>query len=108
MDELDIAFVEGAAASEEQEKKIREIREKSKIFVAVGACAVQGLPAGQRNTFTEGQKKEIEFLLARFGALPKVLKLSEVVKVDAEIPGCPIDPNKFLEVVNKLVGEFQK
>ena len=107
-DELDIAFVEGAAASEEQEKKIREIREKSKIFVAVGACAVQGLPAGQRNTFTEGQKKEIEFLLARFGALPKVLKLSEVVKVDAEIPGCPIDPNKFLEVVNKLVGEFQK
>ena len=108
LDELDIAFVEGAAASEEQEKKIREIREKSKIFVAVGACAVQGLPSGQRNTFTEGQKKEIEFLLARFGALPKVLKLSEVVKVDAEIPGCPIDPNKFLEVVNKLVGEFQK
>lgn len=108
LDELDIAFVEGAVASEEQEKKVKEIREKSKIMVAVGACAVQGLPAGQRNTFTEGQKKEIEFLLARFGALPKVLKLSEVVKVDAEIPGCPIDPKHFLEIVNKLVGEFQK
>lgn len=104
MDEFDIAFIEGAIASEEQALKLREIREKSKKLVAVGACAVVGLPAGQRNFFSEKQKQEIEFLLARFASLPKVLKVSEVVKVDAEVPGCPMEPEKFLEVVNQMVA----
>lgn len=107
LDELDIAFIEGAIASEEHEKKLREIREKSKKLVAVGACAVVGMPAGQRNTFSEERNKEIEFLLARFAALPKVLKVSDVVKVDAEIPGCPMEPKTFLEVVNKVIGELK-
>lgn len=107
LDELDIAFIEGAVASEDQKQKVLEIRSKAKKIVAVGACAVVGLPAGQRNTFTDGQKQEIEFLLLRFGALPKVLKLSEVITVDAIIPGCPIDPEKFLEVVNDTVNKVK-
>lgn len=107
LDELDIAFVEGAVASETQAEKVKEIRAKSKIVVAIGACAVVGMPSGQRNFFTEGQKKEIEFLIARFGALPKVLKLADVIKVDAEVGGCPIDLDKFLTAVNTLVKQFQ-
>jgi len=107
LDELDIAFVEGAIASEKQAKQLKEIREKSKKLVAIGACAVQGMPAGQRNFFNENQKKEIEALIARFSALPKVLKVSDVVKVDAEVPGCPMDPEIFQEVVNNLVAELQ-
>ena len=75
--------------------------------MAVGACAVVGMPAGQRNYFSEEQKKEIEFLTARFAALPKVLKVADVVKVDAEIGGCPMDPNVFLKAVTGLVGEFR-
>ena len=102
LDELDIAFVEGAIASEKQAKQLKEIREKSKKLVAIGACAVQGMPAGQRNFFNENQKKEIEALIARFSALPKVLKVSDVVKVDAEVPGCPMDPNEFLKVLEDL------
>ena len=77
-------------------------------MVAVGACAVIGMPAGQRNYFNEEQKKEIEFLIARFNALPKVLKVADVVKVDAEVPGCPMEPKVFLEAVMKLVGELGK
>ena len=108
LDELDIAFIEGAVASDTQAEKVREIRAKSKLEVAIGACAVVGMPSGQRNFFTEGQKKEIEFLVARFGALPKVLKLADVIKVDAEVGGCPIDPDKFLTAVNTLVKQFQQ
>lgn len=107
LDELDIAFIEGAIASEEHAKKLKEIREKSKKVVAVGACAVVGMPAGQRNYFNESQKQEIEFLIARFGALPEVLKVSDVVAVDAEVGGCPMDPNNFLAAVNKLAGELK-
>lgn len=107
LDELDIAFIEGAIASEEHKAKVEEIRAKSRKVVAVGSCAVIGMPAGQRNNFNEKQKQEIDFLLARFAALPKVLKLSDVVKVDAEIPGCPMDPEQFLEAVNNLVNELR-
>src|SRR3989344_37266 len=103
-DEFDIAFIEGAIASEEHIEKLKKIRKITKKLVAVGACAIMGLPAGQRNSFAENQKNGVEFLLKHFASLPKVLKVSQVVKVDAEIPGCPIDPNSFLKVVNGLVA----
>lgn len=103
LDELDIAFIEGALAAQEHVDKVKEIREKTKTVVTVGACAVTGMPAGQRNYFNEEQLKNINFLVEKFHALPKVLKVSEVIKVDAEIGGCPMDPNKFLEAVNSLV-----
>ena len=104
-DEFDIAFIEGAVASPEQETRVKEIRDISKTVVAIGSCACSGLPAGQRNTFTEKQKKGIDFLLTRFGALAQVKKLADVIKVDVEISGCPMDPKMFLEKVNNLVKE---
>lgn len=108
LDDLDIAFVEGAVASKEHEKELRKIRKVSKKLVAVGACAIAGLPSSQRNYFSEKQKQEIEFLIARFSALPKVLKLSDVVKVDAEVPGCPMDPDNFLKTVNNVIKSLNR
>lgn len=105
-DAFDIAFIEGAVASAEHEARVKEIRAISKKVVAIGSCACLGLPAGQRNTFTEEQKKSIDFLLTRFSALDKVKKLSDVITVDVEIPGCPMSPEVFLEKVNLLVSEF--
>ncbi|OGF65108.1 hypothetical protein A2Z53_03395 [Candidatus Giovannonibacteria bacterium RIFCSPHIGHO2_02_42_15] len=107
LDELDIAFIEGAIASEWHAERLKEIRGKSKKLVAVGACAVVGMPAGQRNYFSAEQKQEIEFLVARFSALPKVQKVRDVVNVDAEIPGCPIEPSVFLTAVDSLVRELK-
>jgi len=108
LDEFDIAFIEGAIASPEQEDKLKKIRSLSKVLVAVGSCAVIGLPAGQRNMFTAEQKASIDFLITRFGALGQVKKVSEIVEVNDEIPGCPIDPKVFLEKVNALVGQLTK
>lgn len=108
LDELDIAFIEGAIASEKQSAKLLEIREKSRKLVAVGSCAITGMPSGQRNFFSNKQKEKIEFLVERFSALPKVLKVSEVVRVDEEIPGCPMEPKVFLETLNKLTTEFNE
>lgn len=105
MDDFDIAFIEGAMASEAHERLLKEIRSRAKKIVAVGACAITGLPSGQRNNFTEEQKASIDFLLTRFAALPSVKKVSDVVKVDVEIPGCPMSPAVFLEKVNALVTE---
>ena len=107
MDSFDIAFIEGALAGPEQVEKVKDIRSRSKKLVAVGSCAIVGLPAGQRNSFTPEQKASIDYLITRFGALPEVKKVSDAVKVDAEIPGCPMDPKVFLEKVNGLVAELR-
>jgi sulfhydrogenase subunit delta len=107
-DEFDIAFIEGAVASQEQEDKIKDIRSRSKKVVAVGACAVVGLPASQRNSFTPEQKENINFLVAKFGLSAQVKKLSDVIKVDVEVPGCPMSPEVFLDKVNALVAELRK
>lgn len=107
LDSLDIAFVEGAIASEKHTQELKEIRQKSKYLVAVGACAVLGMPAGQRNTFSKEQKEEIQFLIDRFKQLPKVQKVSDVVKVDVEVPGCPMSPDDFLGKLNLLVEKVR-
>ncbi|MFH2062971.1 MAG: hypothetical protein ABIJ46_02340 [bacterium] len=103
LDEMDIAFIEGAVAGEPQAERVREIRRLSKLVVAVGSCAVTGMPSAQRNLFSDEQKKDIEFLVERFGHLDQVLKLSDVIAVDAEVPGCPMDPQRFLETVDRAV-----
>lgn len=108
MEPFDIAFIEGAVASQKQIDKLKEIRGLSKKLVAVGACAVTGMPSGQRNIFTPERKAAIQPLVDKFSALPKVLKISEVVAVDAEVPGCPMDPTDFLTKTISLIAELTK
>ena len=106
LDEMDVAFVEGAISSQEQKDKLEQIRQKATWLVAVGACAVSGMPSAQRNMFDAKMKEEIQFILDRFHHLDKVLSVKDVVKVDVELPGCPMDPKQFVEVVSKALREF--
>ncbi|HPA44762.1 MAG TPA: NADP oxidoreductase, partial [bacterium] len=50
-DAVDLTLVEGAIASEEDLQKIRLIRERSKVLVALGDCAVTGNISGMRNSY---------------------------------------------------------
>lgn len=104
--EFDVSFVEGAITSKEQEEKLKNIRIASKKLVAIGSCACSGMPSAQRNDFSPERKAEIEFLLTRFSYAPKVYKLSEIVPIDDEVSGCPMNEEKFLTVLNKYLGEF--
>lgn len=106
IENLDVAFVEGAITSEIQEKKLIEIRKVSKKLVAIGACACIGMPSAQRNVFDEKTKEEIKNILIRFQYTDQVKKLSDIVTVDDQIAGCPMDENVFLQVINKYFNEF--
>ena len=48
---MDIALVEGAVASDEDEHKIRNIRKHTKMLIAMGDCAVTGNVPSMRNPF---------------------------------------------------------
>jgi coenzyme F420-reducing hydrogenase gamma subunit len=98
---LDIALVEGVVTSEKDFAHVKKIREKAKILIAMGTCAMTALPSGQRNNFNINQLKEIEGHLEKYKFLPKALALKDTVEVDDEISGCPIDEGKFVEVFER-------
>jgi len=106
MDHMHVAFIEGAIASPGQEEELKTIRENADAIVAIGACACTGMPSCQRNAFPPEVQEEIKFLLEKFDYGEKAKKLDEIVKVDATVPGCPMDEKKFLETVDWALKEF--
>lgn len=100
---MDVVFVEGAISSDTQEAKLRQVRQAATKLIAVGSCAVTGSPSAQRNYFNESQKKEIQSILDKFKYKEKVLKISDVVTVDASVPGCPMNETVFLELMAKVL-----
>lgn len=106
MDQMDVAFVEGAITAPEQEVKLKEIRALATKVVAIGACAVTGMPSGHRNAFSEEEKDKVAFILDKFHYGDKVKRLDEVITVDAAVPGCPMIEAAFLKVVNDALVEF--
>ncbi|MCD6140306.1 MAG: sulfhydrogenase 1 subunit delta, partial [Thermococcus sp.] len=40
--EVDIAFIEGSVSTQEEIELVKKIREKAKIVIAVGSCAIHG------------------------------------------------------------------
>lgn len=100
---LDIALVEGVVTSEKDKEEIEKIRANTKILIAMGSCAITALPSGQRNTFSEEQQENIQEHLAIYNFLPKALSLKEAVKVDDEIPGCPISEDLFVKIFEKYL-----
>ena len=106
-DDYLIAFVEGSITREQDEPRIKKIREQATILVALGACAHTGCVNALKNLqplddvrkYVYGDKAE---WYPTYAARP----VSAVVQVDAVIPGCPIDRDEFVKVVKAvLVGK---
>ncbi len=105
-EEMDVAFVEGAISSPEQEERLKKIRSLSKKLVAVGACACTGLPSAQRNFLDPIRKEEIKKLLERFPFSESVKRVEDVVPVDAKVQGCPMSEQQFITTLDIYLKEF--
>lgn len=101
IDDLDIALIEGVISTKKDLEEVLKLRRKSKIIIAMGSCAISALPSGQRNNFSEDQQERIKPELEKFGFLPKCIPLKDAIEVDDNVPGCPIDEQKFIEVFEK-------
>jgi coenzyme F420-reducing hydrogenase gamma subunit len=106
IENIDVSFIEGAITSEVQKEQLLNIRKESKKIVAIGACACNGMPSAQRNLFDDKTNIEIEGFLARFKYAKSVKKISDIVKVDYSIPGCPMDEKLFIDLIENLFIEF--
>ncbi len=103
--ELDVAFVEGSISSAEQEARLRDIRRRSRLLVALGACA----DTGGVNALA-GAHEPAELARTVYGSdapvrtfgFGRARPVSAVVRVDARVPGCPVDGEEFLRVLQAL------
>lgn len=103
---LDIAFVEGSVSTKKDLEDLKEIRKKTKILIAIGHCATDG---GVQSMLTE--KNFFDRYKNVYGSneavtLTKPMEpkpLSAYVKVDYEIPGCPISKEQFLKSLGRLL-----
>lgn len=103
-DNLDVAFIEGAISSESQETELKKIRANAKYLVAIGACACTGGPSASRNTM---DPKDVNYktawYLENFNYSSEVKKVADFVTVDDSVPGCPMNPKIFIEIVGKYI-----
>ena len=105
--ELDVALVEGSISTEAQLKHLKDIRERSKVLIAIGTCACWGGPQAMLlgdGKFEERFKKVYGNAKITVSKAVEGQPLDAFVKVDMKIPGCPIDKQEFLKSVSKLVA----
>jgi sulfhydrogenase subunit delta len=102
--EVDLALVEGSIATHADAEKIKHIRERTKVLVAIGACAVTGGLNALKNRYGGAELKRRVYGEAgeQFDTIP-ARPLSAVVPVDLELPGCPIDRTEFLRAVRDVL-----
>jgi sulfhydrogenase subunit delta len=106
-DDYLIAFVEGSITREEDEPRLKKIREQAAILVALGACAHTGCVNALKNLQPlDDVRKYVYGDKANWYPTYATRPVSAVVQVDAVIPGCPIDRDEFVKVVKAvLVGK---
>ncbi len=105
-DTYDIAIVEGSITRPADETRIRQIRDRAKILIALGACATQGGVNQLKNSMGAETAARMVYgdaansLHLQSG---RVKAVHEVVPVDYSIYGCPIDRREFSHVLRSLV-----
>ncbi len=106
-EDYQIAFIEGSCTRKSDEERLFKIREQAAIVVALGACAHLGGVNALKNLHPlEDVRKWVYGDKADWYDTYKARPISEVIEVDAVIPGCPIDREEFVRVVKAaLLGK---
>jgi coenzyme F420-reducing hydrogenase gamma subunit len=101
----DVSLVEGSITTPHDAERIHSIRKKSKILIAIGACATAGGIQALRNfadlkDFQTAVYAHPEYLKTLATSTP----ISDHVPVDFELRGCPISKNQLIEMVCALLA----
>lgn len=111
---VDVTIVEGSISNEENLEQIRRIRERTKLLVSLGDCAVTGNVPSMRNAFPMDQILEAAYrgnnnanTKIQFEGVPSLLKVVQpvhsAVKVDVFIPGCPPSADVIHYAITELL-----
>ena len=119
--DVDVTLVEGAVSSDHDLHKALLVRQRSKLVISLGDCAVTGNVPSMRNPFqreelferaylengtwpptVEARKKNLP-VIGVPALLEKARPLHEVIKVDLFIPGCPPPADAIFYILTQLL-----
>lgn len=111
---VDICLVEGAVSSEEDLHKAQTVRERTRIVVAFGDCAVTSNVPAMRNPYNPEavlrrgyvENAPLNAAVPRLvvpALLPKAVPVHHFIKVDYHLPGCPPSADTIFEAIKALV-----
>ncbi|MGA9380367.1 MAG: oxidoreductase [Phormidium sp.] len=114
---VDVCFVEGAIANEENLELILKVRERTKFLVSFGDCAVTANVPAMRNMI-KGTDPVLRRCYLELGdttpqlpnfpgivpeLLDKVRPVHEVIEVDMFLPGCPPSASRIQAALEPLL-----
>jgi NAD-reducing hydrogenase small subunit len=112
---VDVVLLEGAVSSVEDLEKVRHIRSRTKIVIALGDCAVTSNVPSMRNRFPVAEVTGRAYLEnADYNQsvpckvipplLPKSRPVHECIHVDVFIPGCPPSADTIFFALSELLA----
>jgi len=113
---VDVTLVEGSISNEENLVQIRRIRERTKILVSLGDCAVTGNVPSMRNAFSKDQVLQSAYsghqnpdIKTQFKDVPTLLStvtpVHSAVRVDVFVPGCPPSADVIHYTITELLED---
>lgn len=101
-DLYDITFVEGSPLTDSDITHLKQLRERSRVVVALGSCADMG---GIYHLKSYQDKKKIHnYVYNGVSGVENydVKSLSEYVKIDFTVPGCPVNAAELFRFIYGL------
>src|SRR5512140_2306234 len=90
----DLSLVEGSITTSHDAERIQQVRKQSRVLVTIGACATAGGIQALRNF-----KDVREYTSTLEASTP----ISQHVRVDFELRGCPISKGQLVEVLGSFL-----
>ena len=104
----DVSLVEGSITTAADERRIKEIREQSKILVTIGACATAGGVQALRNFADVDEFASVVYAKPEYiDTLATSTPASAHVKVDYQLQGCPDRPRSAARHPRRAAGRAQ-
>jgi sulfhydrogenase subunit delta len=103
--EYDVAVIEGAVTTEEHVALLKRVRETAAVVILIGACAVTG---GIPGLAASGFDDRLGCVYGEDGSLLACGRISPmpvdaIIDVDYRVPGCPIDRDEFVAVLQRAL-----
>ena len=100
----DVTLVEGSITTSHDAERIQQVRKQSRFLVTIGACATAGGIQALRNfkdvrEFTSAVYATPEYISTLGASTP----ISQHVRVDFELRGCPISKAQLVEVLGAFL-----
>lgn len=96
----DLSLVEGSISTSHDAERIHKVRRSSKFLVTIGACATVGGIQALRNFRDVRELIPMVYASPEYiSTLGKSTSISEHVRVDFELNGCPINKAQLVEVI---------